>query len=662
MKTPFCRPRAAGAAVGEARATRIASLFALLLAMLPAHAAEPDVPAAAQAQLLVHLLDYVAVDYPQFVRDGVVLDQAEYAEQREFAADVARRLPGLHAADRSTALETDAAQLVASIDARASGDAVAKQAIALRDAIVTTFGVASAPRAVPDLANAASVYARSCAACHGAAGHGDGPAGAALEPKPSDFHDAARMQQRSVFGLYNTISLGVGSTGMAAFRELEDDTRWALAFHVASLRHDERQRAVGAAAWRGDAARSLVPDLGALVSTDARALAARGVANADAMLGYLVANPAVFARSNAAHLDEARRLLRSTVQRHAAGDPAGAGELAVAAYLRGFEPVEALLDTRAPTLRVEVESRMQALRQSLRAGASPDEIATRVEAIGTSLDEVERALGEPGNRTATALSAFLILFREGLEAILVVAAVLALVLRSGRREAVRYVHLGWIGALVAGALTWLAARALVDVSGAAREVTEGVSALLASAILLYVGFWLHGKSHAQAWNAFISRHLKGAMTSRAVWALAGVSFLAVYREAFETVLFYETLWAQEGDAGGGSIVLGIAVALAALLGVGVAVFRYGMRLPIGPFFAISALLMAILAVVFAGQGVAALQEAGVVDASVMAFPRIDWLGIHPTTQTLAAQAVALAVVVGIYARPWLARRLSRAAT
>ncbi|HVF33773.1 MAG TPA: FTR1 family protein, partial [Candidatus Saccharimonadia bacterium] len=287
------------------------------------------------------------------------------------------------------------------------------------------------------------------------------------------------------------------------------------------------------------------------------------------------------------------------------------------------------------------------------------EIATQVAAIGQSLDEVERALGAPGSRTATALSAFLILFREGLEAILVVAAVLALVLRSGQREAVRYVHLGWAGALVAGALTWFAARALVDVSGAAREVTEGVSALLASAILLYVGFWLHGKSHAQAWNAFISRHLKGAMTSRAVWALAGVSFLAVYHEAFETVLFYETLWAQEGEAGGGSIVLGFAAALVALLVVGVAIFRYGMRLPIGPFFAISALLMAILAVVFAGQGIAALQEAGVVDASVVAFPRIEWLGIHPTAQTLAAQAVALAVVVAIYARPWLSRRLAR---
>ena len=636
-------------------------LFALLLlAAAPCtHAQDSPEPAAQQAQLLVHLLDYVAVDYPEFVRDGQVLDAAEYTEQREFAGEVARRLAVL--GDKGRALSPAATNLVAAIDSRAAGAQVAANALELRDAIITTFGVVSSPRQSPDLVAAAAVYERTCAACHGATGRGDGPAAAALQPPPSDFHDDARMAQRSVFGLYNTITLGVAGTAMTGFRQLDEDARWALAFHVATLRHDATQRSAGELAWRSGAASAALPDLAALVATDARALGARGVADADSVLAYLLSRPGALTRSHAAHLAEARALLKSAAERHAAGDIGSAGDLAVAAYLQGFEPVEALLDTRAPHLRVEVEGRMQQLRQSLRSNASAAEIATQVSAIGASFDAVEKALGESGgNARATALSAFLILFREGLEAILVVAAVLALVLRSGRREAVAYVHLGWVGALVAGALTWLAARALVDISGATREITEGVSALLACVILLYVGFWLHGKSHAQAWNAFISRHLKGAMTGRAVWALAGVSFLAVYREAFETVLFYETLWAQEGAAGAGNIALGFFAALALLLAVGVAIFRYGMRLPIGPFFAVSALFMAILAVVFAGQGIAALQEAGVLDADVVGFPRVEWLGVFPTAQTLAAQAVALGVVAAIYLRPMLARRLARA--
>ncbi|HET9483781.1 MAG TPA: cytochrome c, partial [Xanthomonadales bacterium] len=265
-------------------------LALVLLCAGPARAQEPAPDPSAQAQTLVHLLDYVAVDYPEFVRDGEVLDAAEYAEQAEFAAEVARRLPALESGEAPGPLEQDAQRLVDAIAARAAGSAVSAQAIALRDAVVATFGVAARPRGIPDLAAAAPVYAEQCAMCHGIDGHGDGPAGAMLEPAPSDFHDDARMQQRSVFGLYNTITLGVGGTGMAAYRQLDDDTRWALAFHVATLRHDDALRAAGAQALE-DAPAPPVRDLGALVATDAKTLAARGVAEAPAVMAYLLAKP-----------------------------------------------------------------------------------------------------------------------------------------------------------------------------------------------------------------------------------------------------------------------------------------------------------------------------------------------------------------------------------
>jgi high-affinity iron transporter len=630
-------------------------VLALALAWTGGAVAQAD-DASRRAQTLVHLLDYVAVDYPEFVRDGAVLDEAEYAEQREFAGEVARRLAELEAGDTTGPLETDAQALLAAIDARAPGADVATRALALRDAIVTTFEVAARPRRAPEPERVASLYAEACAMCHGAEGRGDGPAGAALDPAPSNFHDDARMDQRSVFGLYNTISLGVGGTGMPAFTQYDDDTRWALAFHVASLRHDEATRAEGARAYARAGGRPAIGDLGAFVATNVDAMERAGLEDAASIHAHLLTDPQVLELSHSSSLDEVRRLLRDAVERHAAGDADAAGELAVTAYLQGFEPVEALLDTRAPALRVEVESKMQALRQSLREGADAASVEAQVASIGDSLDRVGAALDAgQGNRVATALSAFLILFREGLEAILVVAAVLALVIRANRREVLRYVHLGWAGALVAGALTWWAARALVEISGATREITEGVAALLASAILLYVGFWLHAKSHAQAWNQFIARHMGGAMGARAVWMLAGVTFLAVYREAFETVLFYETLFAQEGPGGATALVAGALAAALALLVIGVAIFRYGMRLPLGPFFAASAILMAILAVVFAGQGIAALQEAGTIDADAIAFPRIEWLGIYPTLQTLAAQALALAIAVAVILRTRIAR-------
>ncbi len=142
---------------------------------------------------------------------------------------------------------------------------------------------------------------------------------------------------------------------------------------------------------------------------------------------------------------------------------------------------------------------------------------------------------------ALALSALIILLREGLEAILVLAAVIAFLVKTGRRDALPYIHAGWIAALVLGALTWLTASYLLEITGADREITEGVTALLAATVLLYVGFWLHGKLYAQRWQRFIKARVGGALSGRTLWALPLVSFLAVYREVFETVLFYQAL-------------------------------------------------------------------------------------------------------------------------
>ena len=130
------------------------------------------------------------------------------------------------------------------------------------------------------------------------------------------------------------------------------------------------------------------------------------------------------------------------------------------------------------------------------------------------------------------MSAFVILVREGLEAILIVAAIVALLIKANRRDSLPWVHVGWIGALILGGLTWVLASYVINISGATREVTEGVTALIAAAILLYVGFWMHSKSYARQWQDYLARRLQGALSGRTMGALALVSFLAVYREAF----------------------------------------------------------------------------------------------------------------------------------
>jgi high-affinity iron transporter len=203
------------------------------------------------------------------------------------------------------------------------------------------------------------------------------------------------------------------------------------------------------------------------------------------------------------------------------------------------------------------------------------------------------------------------------------------------------------------------ARYAISISGASREMTEGFTALLAAAMLLYVGYWLHNKSNTKAWQRFIREKVDAALGRRTLWTLAGISFLAVYRELFEIILFYETLLSQAGPTGQHAVLGGIGAALVLLALIGGAILRFSVRLPIGPFFAVTAGLLALMAVVFAGNGVAALQEAGVLRATMVHFISVPLLGIHPTVQSLIAQSIALALVVaGVLVGRWRMRALA----
>jgi high-affinity iron transporter len=215
----------------------------------------------------------------------------------------------------------------------------------------------------------------------------------------------------------------------------------------------------------------------------------------------------------------------------------------------------------------------------------------------------------------------------------------------------RPVHYGWVSALIAGVLTWWAATELITVSGATRELTEGFGSVFAALVLLFVGIWMHGKAQADEWQRYIREKLGDAVTSGSAWFLFLLAFVAVYREIFETILFYVAL-AAEGYVGA---LIGGAISGALVLGaIAVAMLKFSQRLPIGKFFAYSSALVAILAVVLAGKGVAALQEAGLVGVAAMPVPRIPLLGLFPTREGVAAQLIALVVLIAGFA--WNRRR------
>jgi high-affinity iron transporter len=608
------------------------------------------------APMILHMLDYVAVDYPEFVQDGTVLDQGEYDEQLDFSQQVRTMLDQLAPHPDKDEMLRQADQLVALVRQKAPGAEVAALAQQLRWRIIRGYKVEVAPGRPPDLQTAAALYQAQCAVCHGPQGHGDGPAGQSLDPQPSNFHDRQRMDQRSIYGLYSTITLGVQGTGMASFHTLNEEERWGLAFYVSHLSSSESERQLGAERWQAGVGRAWFPDLASVATATAGDVTAQHGDDGRQVLAYLRSQPDVFTAAHASPLERSARLLRESVEAARQGQPQAAQELAVAAYFDGFELAEAGLDTVDRRLRTQVEAEMLRYRAMLKNRAP-------IMAVEAQAARIQELLGEARNRledtqlsaSAVFLSAFIILLREGLEAILVLAAIFALLIKAGRRDALPYVHAGWTAALALGLLTWVAASYVIAISGSTREVTEGVTALVAAAVLLYVGFWMHSKSYADRWRTFLQGQLRGALSTRTMWALALVSFLAVYREAFETVLFYQALWLQAAPAYA-AVLGGFFAAAVALAILGWLIFRGSIRLPLSLFFGVTSVLLALLAVVFIGKGIAALQEAGVLPVDPVNFSGLPALGIYPNVQGLVVQAMTLLLITGIFAYTYYAAR------
>jgi high-affinity iron transporter len=626
------------------RRSAIVGLATGLFIALTAHASAPAPDA--QARQVWQLLDYVAVDYSGAVADGHVLKQSEYAEMQEFARTAQRQISELPQASTHPELRTQAAELQEAVNAKQDVSVVAPLARALAHSVQRVYPFAVAPAAVPNLQRGAKLFQAQCVACHGATGHGDGPLAASLNPRPTALAEHERARQRSLFSLYQIISQGVPGTAMASFGGFSDEDRWALALFVGTLPYDDANRSAGAAAWKADPhARAAVTGLDSVAQLSESALADQiGADTAKGLTAYLRAHPDAATASAPSGTSVAKARLADSVSAVQRGDRSSATKLALSAYLDGFEPIEPALAAKDHALFEKIESAMLGYRAQVAKG-TPDEVRAAEQALQALLDQAQAALASSADDDAAAfVGSLTILLREGIEALLVVVAMIAFLKKAERKDVLVYVHAGWTLALVAGGATWAAATYLISVSGASRELTEGFSSLFAAAVLLGVGMWMHQKSVAGRWQVYLKQKLSAALNRRTAWFMFTLAFIAVYREVFETVLFYAAMWT---DSNGLWMLAGLAAGAALLAVIAFVLLRTSARLPIGQFFAASSVLVAILAVVLAGKGVAGLQEAGWLHSYPVAIPRIAVLGIFPSMQTLAAQALTLlAIVIG----------------
>lgn len=611
----------------------------LALCSLVASANTPE--GASQA---LHLIDYIGADYPPTVENGKVIDETEYREQLEFLAVLKGLLADLPQRPEREELLQGVSALQSAIEQRVDGTAVAHEARQLGAKLAVAYEVSQAPAITPDPTRGAPLYAQHCSVCHGETGAGDGPASVGMTPPPANLRDAQRLDRLSLYAIYNTLGLGVEGTDMPSFADqLDERQRWDLATYIAGLSADPSASKADKTYNLADLARQ----------TPNEVLAAEGP-EATATFRAQRAQPPQVKRGPAQLLDYTSATLDKSLAAYRAGDREQAYDLSVAAYLEGFELVESSLDNVDANVRKNTEKALMAYRQSLQDGLPIEQVEQRLEAAKVLLKESAGLLGSDGlSWTLSYVSGLLILLREGLEAILVLAAILAFLRNTGQQSAVRSVNVGWGLALVAGLATWALAAYVIDVSGAQRELLEGCTALFASVMVLWLGVWMHDRRHAAAWQDYIKSSL---VSGGGRFGFAILAFFSVYRELFEVILFYETLWLQAGPAGHNAVLAGGATALVLLMGLAWIILRGSAKLPLALFFSINAALLCALSVVFAGHGVKALQEAGIFGTRPVAFFDFDWLGIHADAYSLSAQAVAILAIIVLYGRSKLAEK------
>jgi high-affinity iron transporter len=479
-----------------------------------------------EVRQLIQLTEYIGIDYQAAVNNGEIINGPEYLEMVEFSELIVSGISSHEELGNKPLLSISQA-LLAAVKLKVRPGEVRKLTSDLRTHLLEEAGGFEFPSSLLPRVKTTSLYEENCSQCHGGEGRGDGLLAKNLDPRPTDFTDVARARNRSLLGLHDAIRNGIDGTSMVAFKFSEEE-RWSLAFYVGSLAFNGSQEMpnhatpeVSLSSWIKFSPDSLLSNYPNLSEQKI------GEFRHDSGPFFERADPIALTRSQ----------LRASVKAYSKGNRVEANRLAISAYLDGFELIEGILDAQDSQLRRSIENDFMEFRRIVALPDAQEDLEGLLIKIFEKLDRSETQISQSLSDGTLFGISFVILLREGLEALLVVIALVTVLLRTDRRDALKYIHIGWVAALVAGAGTWVLAEYFVSISGGDREIIEGVAALVAALVLFYVGFWMHSKASAQQWQNFIQRRISQSLSAGTLWGLAGLAFISVYREVFETVCF-----------------------------------------------------------------------------------------------------------------------------
>ena len=607
----------------------------------PAAAQDP----AAIARRVASTMTLAAQEYRLGVADGKIVLAPEVEEATLFLGE-ARRNAGLLPAVAGQPIADGIGELLLQVEAVAPPESISARVAQLLAQLSGTLGVSlvDVPTQPPLLPRGADLYQRECASCHGRAGRGDGPAAGGLSPAPTDLSEFESLRGTSPLDFYRRISSGTPGTAMPGYEgRLSSEDRWAVALYASVLRLPGSVGTVPPALQQFPATARL---------SDDELLAALGPSGSPERLAAVRMVQLSAAADRVGGVFATVRAQLDSAYAHAGlGNTEAARQFAFDAYLT-FEQVEREVRAREPELATHLEAAFADLRGAVALPLGVAEVRAARSRLSAGLEDAQRAIGDVSSPFSLFVQSLVIMLREGLEAILILGAILAFLTKTGAVQRRREIHIGALGALVASLVTAVLIETVFRLSPANQELLEGFTMVAAATMLFYVSYWLLSKVEGARWNAFVRGQVRDALTSGSAFALVSVAFLAVYREGFETVLFYKALWLSGGGMTGVVPILGgILIASLMLVIVYIAINRFGVRLPLRPLFAVTSAFLYYMAFVFAGKAVAELQEGGLIGTSVISgAPRLPALGIYPTVETLMAQGVlvVLALAALIY--------------
>lgn len=597
-------------------------------------------------QNVIHILEYISKDYAGAVKDGKVYDIIEYDEMQEFSAKLLFMAQKLKLPSASPVL-SDLQELKDLILNKASGKEVKTIAEKVKWAIIEATNYEAAPLNWPDQTKGKQLYLQNCFQCHGSQGGGNGDLADGLKPAPTNFLNDEVMSRSSPLEAFNSIKLGVEGTAMRPYTELTDEEAWQLAFYVKSLRF--RKQDLDSASLRRlfdkEYSKVSLKDIATLSDTDLMEMLDSEKDSPEKLMALRVLSPS--AKSSATGLQIARALLLQSSESYKNGDKKDARQKALSAYLEGIEPVEARLRTIDSEFTSGLEQKMMAVRQAIEKNSNFEEVENKIDTALNAVSRAEKMItDEKLNYWLSFFLATSIMLREGLEAFLIIALILALIRRTPEaKKALPYLHGGWITAVLTGVAGWFLADQIIVISGQNREIMEGTISLLAVIILAFAGFWLHDHSHSKKWKEFIDKKIKARLLSKNMLGLAFFSFMVVFREAFESILFLKAI-SLENHSGGSSIGFGVLAAFILIGVLAVLFIKFSKKLPVSQLFRYSSWVTILLAVILLGKGIHSIQEAGWLSVSELPFFfKIDWLGIYPSLESLVSQLVLLCFLI-----------------